>query len=384
MKSRKLNVCFLINQLAPGGAPTLLLDIVKHTDADADIEYTICFIEGDDSLVTDFEDAGARVVDFGAEFKFDPRALWRMAQFFRREEFDLLHAHLPYAQTLGRLIAQVGIDGPVVSTQHNFPEQYHPITRILERVTRPLDNATIAVSQAVEQAFTHTAMGHVYPDRNGRWCTIYNGVDVDRINAATADPNTQNVREKWDLGSGLVFLSVGRYQPPKAQKALIRAMRYVVRDLPDATLLIVGWGPLEQELKQLVRDLQLEGTVIITGRAKPIEPYYAVADAFVLPSVSESFGIVFLEAMAAELPIVATDIPVVKEIIIDGETGLVVPPNDPSQLANAMIRLGDPELRRRFGRRGHTRVAERFDISRTTNAHINLYRELCNQGDVDE
>ncbi len=377
-----MKVCFLINQLAPGGAPTLLLDIVRYTDSD--IDYTVCFIEGDDLLVPDFEAAGARVVDFGAEFKFDPRALYRMVRFFRREDFDLLHAHLPYAQTLGRLVGKVSVDGPIVSTQHSFPEQYHPITRVLERITRPFDDATIAVSQAVERSFTDTATGHIYPDRSGKWCTIYNGVNVEKMNDTINDSDTQSIHRRWNLDSGPVFLSVGRYQPVKDQKTLIRAMQNVRQELPGATLLVVGWGPLEEELKQLVRDLNLEGTVIITGRAKPIEPYYAVADAFVLSSLTESFGIVFIEAMAAELPIVATDIPVIKEIITDGETGIVVSPNDSTQLANAMMQLGDPKLRRRFGRRSYMRVAKQFDISRTIRSHINLYRNLYNYREKNE
>lgn len=114
MKRQNIDICFLINQLAPGGAPTLLLDIVTHTDVD--IQYTICFIEGDDSLALDFRAAGARVVDFGAEFKFDPRALSRMARFFREEEFDVVHAHLPYAQTFGRVFGRLGGANRIVST----------------------------------------------------------------------------------------------------------------------------------------------------------------------------------------------------------------------------------------------------------------------------
>jgi hypothetical protein len=113
-----MKICFLINQLAPGGAPTLLLNIVTHTDADANIDYTVCFIEGDDTLVSDFENAGARVVDFGAAFKFDPRALTRLARFFRREEFDVLHAHLIYSHTLGRVFGRLGGIETIVSTQH--------------------------------------------------------------------------------------------------------------------------------------------------------------------------------------------------------------------------------------------------------------------------
>jgi glycosyltransferase involved in cell wall biosynthesis len=370
-----MDVCFLINQLAPGGAPTLLLDIVTHTD-DANTDYTVCFIEGDDTLVSDFENAGARVVDFGAEFKFDPRALARLAHFFRHEEFDVLHAHLPYSQTLGRVFGRLGGIETIVSTQHSVPENYHPITATLERATRPLDTKTVAISEGVEREFTGSA--HQYePGQHGQWCTIYNGVDVTGFNERVTTADVTDLESQYGIEDEPVFLNVGRYVPAKAQHDLITAMGRVVREYPDARLFIVGWGALEDELSDAVDDHGLSVNVTVTGRVPPadIHEYYALANVFVSSSRIEGLPIATLEAMAANLPVVATDIPGMRGVIEDGTTGLLTPPNAPGQLADAMMRAVTAD--EPYGAKGCERAAATFDIRKTASLHVQLYHELA-------
>lgn len=370
-----MQVCFLINQLAPGGAPTLLLDIVKHTDSDANIDYTVCFIEGDDTLVSDFEDAGVRVVDFGAEFKFDPRALARMARFFQQERFDILHAHLPYSQTFGRVFGRLGGSEHIVSTQHSVPENYHPITATLERITRPLDTKTVAISEGIEREFTGSA--HPYePGQRGQWCTIYNGVDVVKFNERVTTANTAALESQYGIGDEPIFLNVGRYVPAKAQHDLIAAMSHIVRKYPDARLFIVGWGKLEDELTEAVNERDLSENVTLTGRVAPAEihEWYALADVFAASSVIEGLSIAGLEALAAELPVVATDVPGLREIVEDGSTGLLVPKNAPERLADAMIRAVTTD--EPYGKTGYERATATFDIRKTALLHTQLYHEL--------
>lgn len=369
-----MHVCYIINQLAPGGAPTLLLDIVRNT-TDPNISYTVCFVEGDDELTTEFKSEGVRVIDLGADFKFDPRALWRLMAFLREHDFDVLHAHLPYSQTLGRISGKLNGINHIVSTQHNVPSNYHPITRTLERVTRTLDSATIAVSEGVERQF-HGEARRYSPPLDRQWCTIYNGIDVGqfRKQVENADPN--QVRNRWDIDADLVFLNVARYVSAKAQHDLIDAMENVAKEIPDSHLFIVGWGKREAELRQQVHEQNLEAHVTITGRVPTVHEYYALADVFVSSSTFEGLPITHLEAMAAKLPLVATQIPGVSEVIADEETGLLVPPNQPKRLAMAMGRLADAGLQQSFRERGFSRVCSEFDIKQTVDSHLSLYREL--------
>ncbi|PCR90469.1 glycosyltransferase family 4 protein [Natrinema ejinorense] len=364
-----MKVCYLINQLAPGGAPTLLLDIARNMDEG--VSVTVCQIEGDTDLTEKLTEAGAEVVNFGADFKFDPRAIARMISFFRQNEFDILHAHLPYSQTLARTIGRAGNVDTIVSTQQSFPDNYHPITRFLERHTRWLDDATVGITEAITQAFRES------PVRTD-WYTIYNGTDIPKFaeNVAAADPD--QLRSELGLEDELIFLNVGRYVPVKSQKDAIRAMAAGVDQFSDSHLLIVGWGPLEEDLKQLATDLGIADSVTVTGRVPKdeIHEYYALGDVFVLPSISEGFGICLTEAMAASLPVVASDIPGVREVVADGETGFLVPPREPAEFATAMKDLQSEQKRRTFGKAGFQRAAERFDIKSIVESHMDLYDQL--------
>ena len=369
-----MHVCFLINQVAPGGAPTLLLDLVRNTE-DSAISYTLCVIEGDRSLVSDFEDAGVDVVDFRAAFKFDPRALYRMLRFFRNCEFDIIHAHLPYSQTLGRVFGRLGGHRAIVSTQHNVPSNYHPVTRILERFTRGLDARTVAVSEGVEEAFTGMSARYE-PGQPRQWCTIYNGIDVESFHEDVRESDPRTVRQQWDVDADRIYLNISRYVEAKSQTDLIKAMTKVVKTEPDSHLFIVGWGPLENELKATVESCGLEQSITITGKVPTVHEYYALADVFVSSSVFEGMPIAHLEAMAAGLPLVATAIPGVTEVLVDGENGILVPPECPEQLADAMIEVSGSNSRTQYGIKSLQRAQEEFSIKLTVESHIALYREL--------
>lgn len=367
-----MRLCYLINQLAPGGAPTLVRDIIAELEDNTSV--TVCFIEGDDSLVDDLRRNGAEVVDFGAAVKFDPRALFRMVRFFSRRDFDIIHAHLPYAQILGRVCARFGNAEAIVSTQHNVPANYHPVTRTLERFTRPLDDATVAVSEGVERAFrggSHRYDGTLVDG----WCTIYNGIDVEGFTSAveSADCPTKHAMIGDD---DIVFLNVSRYVPAKAQDDLIDAMAVVAEELPGAHLFVVGWGPHEGQLRDRVRDRELSNNVTVTGRVPSVHEYYSMADVFVSSSHFEGMPIAHLEAMAAGLPVVATNIPGVDEVVLEGQTGILVPRRDHRVLAAAMLEMADAGYREGLGSAGRQRAVDEFSIKQTVASHRTLYKTL--------
>lgn len=370
-----MHVCHLVNQLAPGGAPTLILDLVRLTDT-SEVTFTVCFIEGEDSLVSDFEDAGAHIVDFDAAFKFDPRALAHLARFLRSEDIDVLHTHLPYSQTLGRVFGQLGGIDCLVSTQHNVPGARHPVTRTLEQVTRPLDAATVAVSQGVERAFTGRSRpfdGRVH----GQWCTIANGVDVTAFNERVGDADPKGVADQWGVDAETVYLNVSRYVPAKSQRDLVAAMDELVDTDDDVHLFVVGWGELEDDLRAAVSEHGLESHVTVTGRVPEVYDYYALADVFVSASAFEGLPLTHLEAMAAELPVVATDIRGVREVVVDGETGRLVPVGDPAALANAMRDFTSPDHQAAVARAGFEHCRSMFDVADAAEAYLRLYRTVC-------
>lgn len=375
-----IELCYLTNQLPPDGAPSVIESLVEHIEAE-DISITVCFFGSDDTLQSTLEAKGVAVHNFGAvtEFpQFDPRALFSMIGFFASESFDILHCHLPYSQSLGRIVATVADIDRVVSTQHNVPSNYHPVERVAERATRSVDAATVAVSGGVESAFTGSEPTAL--DEDGTWCTIQNGINVDGFASSVAAADGAEIRDEWNIDEDApLFVNIARYQPQKAQRDLIAAMETVVETIPAANLLVVGWGPLEDDLREEVETRGLGDAVTITGRVPDIHGYYAAADTFVLSSQFEGLPVALLEAMAAACPVVATDIPGVREVVIEGETGQLVAPGEPDGLAETLVDVAQSSESERLGKNGYDRVKSNFSIEQMAEKHVRLYRSLVEE-----
>jgi len=367
--SDRPHVCQLITALPYGGAEHMVRDLV---DAIEEVEFTVGYFGAEDALVPDITATGATGKHFDEAFRFDPRAAFRLHRFLSEHHVDVLHLHLPYAQTVGRLIGSLhDVDG-IVSTQHNVPSNYHPVTRTTERLTRSLDDTTVAVSQGVERAFTGTA--HSPSELGDEWCTIYNGIDVNEFARKTEAADGASVRDQLGIGpEATTFLNVGRYVPVKGQVALVRAF---ARSDSDAHLAIVGHGELEDALRAEAKRRDVADSVHVTGRVPEVHPYYAAADAFISASKAEGHPITVLEAMAAGLPVVAPDIPGVCEAVIDGETGILYPPGRSEGLVSAMSDLSDREKQHRYGTAGREHVSQHFDVDQMAETYARLYEQL--------
>lgn len=365
-----LQVCHVINSLTHGGAEHLLIDLAEEMDS---VDITVIYFGGNEDLVPQLRAVGVTVKRLNEYTRFDPIAGVRLWHFLRSNDFDIVHAHLPYAQTISRLTARAAGETPVVSTQHNVPSNYHPVVRLTERVTRRLDDATVAVSQGVERAFTGQA--HQPGSIGDRWSTIYNGIDVQEFNQRVKEADGEAIRSELGIKSdATLLLSVGRYVPQKGQTALIEGFECSPNENTD--LVLVGHGPLESALRETAVQVGVEEQTHVTGRVPEVESYYAAADAFVSASRGEGLPVTLLEAMAAELPVVASDIPGTREVVSSGETGLLYPQGSPEELADALARLDSPEQRQRWGTKGHQRAIELFDITRMATEYLRLYEFL--------
>jgi glycosyltransferase involved in cell wall biosynthesis len=177
-----------------------------------------------------------------------------------------------------------------------------------------------------------------------------------------------------------VITTVGRLDTQKGLPYLLEAARLVTRGRPDLRFLVVGEGPRRRDLLRHRDRLGLKGHVSFLGFRTDIPQILADSDIFVLPSLWEGMPIVLLEALAAGLPAVATDVPGVTEVLTDGETGLVVPPKDAGALARALRELlDDPALRRRFAQAGRRRVAEDFGWEKVVATTMALYERLLQE-----
>lgn len=374
-----MKVCHFMNSVGRGGAETLVLKMIRHTERE-DVSYTVCFLGGDDNLAPEMAAAGAETVDLGARTsppQLDVRPPLRLLARLRHTDYDVVHMHMPYTQVLGRLAWSVFEDAALVSTQHIVRDSLHAAAKTFESLTGPLDSATVAVSEGVQRSFTGKSNRYDESGLDGRWCTIPNGIDVPEFNEAVEEAATEAIGRADGGRDGLTLLNVARYVPEKSQMDLVAAMDALGDRLPDSHLYLVGsGGPLEDDLRAEVRRRGLEDFVTVTGYVPDIHEYYAMADVFVSASLLEGLPVTQLEAMAAELPVVATDIPGVGEVVEHGETGYLVPPNDPEALADAMAELDSPTERRRFGTNGYRRAERHFDIRKMVASYLDLYDRL--------
>lgn len=295
----------------------------------------------------------------------DVSLLPRLAAAVARGRFGVVHTHLLHADLYGRPAARLA-GTRVVSTYH-CDDPFHLIRGIrqIDAVTARLCSRIICISCAVRD-FVRDRLG-VPPDR----------LDVIYYGLQTPDTVQGPSQLRTSLGIGpdapLIGI-VARLTAQKGHQYLLEAMRTVAERVPSVRLVIVGDGELRQDLERACAKLGLEGRVCFLGYRPDAAQLMREFDIFVLPSLFEGLGMVFLEAMAAAKPIVATRISAIPEIVLDGETGLLVPPRDSAALAEALYELcANPGRGVQLGSRGRERLERVFTVEGMIEATARVY-----------
>lgn len=282
---------------------------------------------------------------------FDPLLLVRLARTLRA---DIVHTHLVHADVYGGLAARLR-GTRLVSTKHNDdPFRVGPF-RFVERGLSRLTDRIVTITDALHR-FTVDRVG-VPADKVE---TIHYGLDDV--------PDAWGVNPPDDVPEGArVLLAVARLTDQKGIDVAIRALA----DLPDDTVLVaLGEGPERAALLRLARELGLETRVFLLGRVPDVAAWLGRATVLVHPARWEGFGLGVLEAMLAGLPVVATNVSALPELVIDGETGILVPPDDVAELVHAVEQaLEQPEL----GAAGLARARRDFSVARMADRTAALY-----------
>ena len=361
-------IVLLVTLAETGGAQTYVNELVKGLAGEYDV---IVAAHGPGFLRDSAVAAGADFVALRhVRRPVAPRDLLGVVELtllLRRLQPQIVHASSSKAGVLGRVAARLAGVPVRVFTVHGWASSAHTgkrarLYRLAERAVRPLTTATICVCESERAA--GVAAGACDPRRT---FVIYTGID------ATPRPRARP-------GEGVpAIVSVGRFQAPKDAISLVRALAVLGGEHRAA---LVGDGPDRAAAVTEARRLGVEDAVGFEGERHDVPEILASSHIFVLSSRSEALPVSILEAMAAGLPVVATRVGGVPELVVDGETGLLVPAGDTRALAAALQRLvDDPDLRVRLGAAGRARVEEHFRLDSFLEAHRNLYaRMLAERG----
>ncbi len=226
----------------------------------------------------------------------------------------------------------------------------------------------IAVSNYTAKSVT--AEYGIQPDKIS---IIPNAVDINRFNP---DIDGMEIRKKLGIAAEKVILFVGRLDFQKGIEYLISAFSKIVKDFPEAKLIVVGDGPLKNNIRAAINEFGISGSVFLMGRTNTddLPKIYAACDLFVVPSLMEGFGIVYLEAMACGKTCIGANIGGVEDAILDGHTGLLVPPADSDSIYRAIKKLlSDEDTLARFGKEGRKRVLENFTWKKVAAQTLEVY-----------
>jgi glycosyltransferase involved in cell wall biosynthesis len=301
-----------------------------------------------------------RRVHCGADVS--PRLAAQVMRAVRAERPDLLHTHMVHADVYGSLAAHV-LRVPFLSTRHNDDRYLLGPFRHVDRAFMHSARAIVAISDAVRVFHVRAGL----PAQ--KLVTIHYGLDDPPAAPSEITPAQAGIAD----GAPLV-LAIGRLIAQKDHATLLRAFARVHEALPEARLAILGWGPLEGSTRELATELGVADFVLLAGRVEPRD-WLLRADVFAHTSRWEGFGIVLLEAMLSGLPVVATAVSAVPEIVLDGQTGLLAGAGDDEAVADHLLELlRDGGRRGALGRAGRERALAEFSVARMADRTLDVYR----------
>lgn len=351
-------VMFLTPSLEIGGAEMMLDLILSHLD-ELTFRPVICCTYSPGLIGEKLASRGITIYSSIASHRFDISIVLRLMSIAKRENVKLIYELASSNNTLlyGLLASRIAGIG-FVNALHNA-RTYSRTTMVLRRTCMQLSAMVIALTQRHKLFIME-----YYRVKEKNIHIIPNSVDFRRFET---DVDKSLNRARLNLPSDKPVIGmVATLRPLKAHEIFLQAAQRTLKSVPDAHFLIVGDGSERGNLEKYASELGIEASIHFLGERTDIPEILACIDLFVLSSRQETFPISVLEAMAASKPVVATNVGFLDELVLHGETGFLVPPDDFDHLANVMqILLTEPALARRMGATGRKRVEAHFSVGKT-------------------
>lgn len=368
---RPLTICQVLHTLQVGGAEVLAARLARQLGRDH--RFVFACLDALGTLGQELRDEGFTVQVLKRRSGLDWKCPWRLARFLRQERVDLVHAHqytpFFYALAARRLYRRP----PLLFTEHGRHHPDYPRRKrmFVNRLLLEARDRVVGVGESVRQALVHNE--GIPTHRVG---VIYNGINLTPF--SNGRPDRSAVRREIGVGADdLILLQVARLDYLKDHATGLRTLSHVRKARSNAQLVLVGEGPERGAIQEQIQRLDLSAHVRLLGLRSDVARLLAAADVFLLTSISEGIPLTLIEAMAAGVPVVSTNVGGVPEVVEDAQTGLLAPAGDEAALAGHVLRLtGDPELREEIVRRARRRATQIFCEEQMHEAYLNLYREM--------
>ena len=369
----KINVLYIIWSLGLGGAEQVVIHLARGLDKNR-FNVLICCLNDEGPFAGELQKSGIKIFALHKKGGIDFSVIGKIRKIIKNNKVALVHTHLWGANVWGRLAALIaGV--PVIITEHNIDVWKRWHHKIIDRLLSLGTPKICVVSDKVKQFYAKevgipAAKIHV----------VYNGITPNP--PAAGDGEIQKLRAEFHIPSGTpVLANIGRLVPAKANHVFIESVRILRSRGLALCALIIGDGPLKEDLMRANADLVDKGVLKFTGLRKDVPALLDLTDISVLSSTREGFSVVILECMAKGIPVVATDVGGNSELIIDGQTGFLVPCGDSGALAERAEKLlQNPALARQMGEEAKRIVQEKFSLERMITQTQQIYDEVLKVG----
>ncbi|MDO9575956.1 MAG: glycosyltransferase family 4 protein [bacterium] len=380
----KCNILYVIENASFGGGERAFAQIINGLDKEKYEVYVACLPRSSgpasELFVEKIEDA-AQIIPFDLRNQFNLRNIFNLTRIIKQKKIDLVHSQGARADFFSRIAARLVKMPVVVSTMAAPVGEYNvnPIKKavyvVLDRFSERFVDRFIVVAEHLGRKLIQ-----IHKISSHKVVKIYNGVEIEPDAGCRMSDVRKKIMQELMIPEDVMLIgTIGRLVWEKGLPYFIQAIKEIDArcKMQDVRYLIVGEGELKESLKFKVKSLKLEGRVIFTGFRQDIKEILGALDILVLPSIREGQPMITLETMAMGKPIVATDIEGVNETVVNGITGILVPPKNSRALAEAIVcLLKDKKKAREMGQAGRRVVEEKFNLKDKIEQHKRLYETI--------
>ncbi len=387
MMNEKIKIAQVITRLDWGGSPDIFRVLCSHLDPSL---YDITLIVGDtkhptlktDEFLKRFKGRTVIVPQLQRDINpvTDIPAFWSLYSIFRKGRFDIVHTHTAKAGALGRLAAALTRVPVIIHTPHGhnlygyFNKRRSAIIARIEKFLTRFTDEIIALTELERSDYVKFGVA-----TEGKISVIYQGLELDKL--VRDWKSARILGNVFKIGPDTrVVGMVGRLEPVKGSSVFIEAAAHIAKLCPNVKFIIAGEGSLKASMEKRAQELGISAKVIFAGWRDDIPDIISLMDIMVLPSLNEAVGIALIEAQAEGVPVVASKVGGIPEVVKDKKTGILVPPSDTVAIADAVVSLlGDKPKCAAMGEAGKVWVRGRFRAEDMADKMSALYMRLLNK-----